>query len=124
MPVYILRPDDSVFSVNRQVALVGFALRGEELRLYEQDEVDALPLTRDDILVGGVGVVHRALERLGLAVPSLESVPPPLVAFAGRKTWRGPIIDARRAVERGEPVFIKPIPTQTKLFTGRPMRRF
>lgn len=124
MPVYVLRPDASAFSVNRQTALVGFGLRGEEARLFDLDAFDALPLTRADIVVGGIGVVHRALERLGLAVPSLASVPPALAEFAGRRTWRGPLIEARRAVERGEALFVKPVPTQHKLFDGRPLRAF
>lgn len=124
MTVFILEPDAQFFSVNRQVARVGFSMRGEEVRLFALDGFDALPLTRADIVVGGVGVVHRALQRLGLAIPALDSVPASLADFAGRKTWRGPLIDARRAVERGEAVFVKPVPTQYKLFTGQPMRCF
>lgn len=124
MPVYVLRPDESVFSMNRQAALVGFGLRGEETRLFDLDEADALPLTRADIVVGGVGVVHRALKRLGLAVPALPSIPPSLAAFAGRKTWRGPLGEARRAVGRGETLFVKPLPTEPKRFVGQPLRAF
>lgn len=124
MPVYVLRPDETAFSINRQTALVGFSLRGEEVVLFELDGVEALPLTREDIVVGGVGVVHRALERLGLPVPSLPSIPPALTSFAGRKTWRGPIIDARRAVDRGEALFVKPVPAETKRFDGQVLRGF
>lgn len=124
MTVYILRPDDSCLSLNRQAALVGFRLRGDEIALYDEECFEALPLTREDIVVGGVGFVRRALERLGLAVPELPSIPSSLSAYAGRKTWRGPLIEARRAVERGEEVFVKPLPSQTKLFNGRPLRAF
>lgn len=124
MPVYVLKPDDTVFSVNRQLARVGFALRGEEVRLFEMEDFDGLPLTREDIVVGGVGTVHKALDRLGLAVPAIPSIPESLVDFADRRTWRGPLIEAHRAVERGEAVFVKPLPTQTKLFTGQPLRDF
>ena len=124
MPVYILRPDETVFSINRQVALIGFSLRGADARLFDLEEFDALPLTRDDIVVGGVGVVHRAFARIGVAAPALDSVPACLAEHAGRKTWRAPMIEARRAVERGEALFVKPLPTQTKLFNGQPMREF
>lgn len=124
MPVYILRPDETPLSINRQTALVGFTQRGEDVRLFDLEAFDALSLTREDTVVGGIGVVHRALKRLGLAVPALPSVPESLSAFAGRKTWRGPMIEARRAVERGEPVFVKPLPDQPKLFTGQPFRQF
>jgi len=124
MPVYVLRPDHSVFSIKRQIALVGFKLRGEELRLFDPDDLDTLPLTRADTVVGGIGFVHRALKRLDLEVPSLASVPAALTEFAGRKSWRGPLIEARRTVERGQSLFIKPIPEQLKLFTGLPLRQF
>lgn len=124
MPVYVARPDDSAYSLNRQAALVGFTARGAELRLFEPDALDDLPLTRDDIVIGGVGLVHRALRRLGLAIPSLDSVPASLAAFAGRRTWRATMIEARRAVERGEALFVKPVPSQTKLFDGSPLRSF
>lgn len=124
MTVFVLNPDQSVFSVNRQVARVGFTARGEDVRLFEMDEVETLPLTRQDIVVGGIGVVHRAFERLDLEIPALPSVPESLSVYAGRKTWRGPLIEARRAVGRGEALFIKPLPTQTKLFNGQPLRQF
>lgn len=124
MTVYILRPDETVSSINRHLAMVGFHLRGEEVCCFEMDELDGLPLRSNDIVVGGIGVVRRSLERMGLATPTLESIPQSLFAFAGRKTWRGQLIDARRAVERGEAVFVKPVPEDLKLFTGQPLREF
>lgn len=124
MTVYILAPDASAFSVNRQVAFVGFSLRGEEVRLFEPSAFDALPLSPEDIVVGGIGFAHAAFTRLGIPVPALESAPAALTPFAGRKMWRGPFIDARRAVERGEAVFVKPTPERHKLFTGQAMRCF
>jgi len=124
MRVYIHRPDQTPFSINRQVALVGFSLRGEDVRLFDTAEYDALPLTQEDIVVGGVGFVQRALKRLNLTVPLLASVPSSLAVFAGRKIWRSALIDARRAVERGEGIFIKPLPEQLKLFSGQPLRQF
>lgn len=124
MLVYIHRPDRTIFSINRQVALVGFTLRGEEVRLFDSDEFPELPLERSDIVVGGVGYVQRALKRLDLTVPTLASVPPSLADFAGRKIWQNRFIDARRSVERGEALFVKPMPSQLKLFNGQPLRQF
>ena len=124
MTVYVLRPDESAFSINRQVARVGFALRGDDVRLFGIDDFDDLPLAPPDIVVGGIGVVRRAFSRLGLEAPTLDSVPEVLTDFAGRKIWRSAIIDARRAVERGASLFIKPLPEQLKLFTGQPLRQF
>lgn len=124
MRVFIHRPDDTVFSINRQVALVGFNLRGEDVHLFDSDAFDNLSIKQDDIVVGGVGYVHRALKRLGFLVPELASIPPQLAEFAGRKVWCSTMIEARRAVESGKPLFVKPLPTQLKLFTGRPLLRF
>lgn len=124
MTVFVLRPDETAYSINRQTALVGFRLRGEETRLFDLEEFDTLPLSIGDIVIGGVGPAQRAFKRLGIQVPALDSVPSALTTFAGRKTWRAPVIEARRAVERGEEIFIKPLPDQPKLFTGQPMRSF
>lgn len=124
MKVHVLRPDATAFSINRQVALVGFTALGDDVQVFDPDEFDALELADGDIVVGGIGFVHRALKRLGLDVPQLASVPEQLLEFAGRKVWRCTFIDARRAVERGEALFVKPLPSQTKLFNGQPMREF
>lgn len=104
--------------------MVGFGLRGADVHLFDSDDYDALPLAREDIVVGGIGFVRRALGRIRLAVPTLESVPSSLADFAGRKIWQGSLIDARRAVEAGEALFVKPLPEQLKLFTGQPLRQF
>ena len=122
MRVYIHRPDRTAFSLNRQAALVGFSLRGDDVELFDADEFDALSLTPADIVVGGVGYVHRALKRLGLAVPELANIPACLLDFAGRKIWTARLGDVRRAVERGEAIFMKPLPRQLKLFTGQLLR--
>ncbi|MBX2856868.1 MAG: ATP-grasp domain-containing protein [Rhodobacteraceae bacterium] len=124
MTVHVLRPDESAFSINRQVALVGFSLRGEEVRLFDIDDFDNLPLAQTDMVVGGIGVVRRAFKRLGLEAPVIDSVPQTMAELAGRKIWRCPIIDARHAVERGASLFIKPLPAQLKQFTGQPLRQF
>lgn len=124
MRVYINRPDRTQYSINRQVALVGFTLRGQDIQLFDADELDDLPLTRDDIVVGGVGIVQGALKRLGLVVPSLDTIPASLTEFAGRRMWQSTMLEAQRAVDSGQSLFVKPTPAQTKLFGGTPLCQF
>ncbi len=124
MTVYIVRPDYSVYSINRQVALAGFTLRGEKIVLFEAEEIETIPLTENDIVFGGVSIVRRAFDRIGFSVPNIPSIPESLSAFAGRKIWQSTMGAARRMVESGRPVFVKPLPTQLKRFSGQPMRQF
>ena len=124
MTVYIVKPDDSVYSINRQVALVGFTLRGEEVVLFEAEQIETIPLTEQDIVCGGVSIVRKAFDRLGFSVSSIPSIPECLSAFAGRDVWQSTMGEARHQVENGQPVFVKPLTSNLKLFTGQPMRQF
>ena len=118
MTVHLLAPDDSAYSVNRHVARIGFLARGEEVSLFEAEAFDDVPLTPDDIVVGGIKYAARAFERLGWTVPDLDPVPAELRAFAGRNFWRSTLADVRRRVSAGNAVFFKPIPSQPKIFVG------
>ena len=118
MVVYILKQDDRVGSLNRLTASFGFAALGEQVVEYDDAAFETLPLERGDIVVGGIGYVRRACERMGVDVPHLEPIPEPLVPFAGRKLWRTSLADVRKRVSEGETLFMKPAPDQPKLFTG------
>ena len=85
MPVYILAPDDHVFSLNRVAARMGFLTLGEDVRMFTEDTLDDLDLTKGDIVVGGVGFAQRGMRRQGLEPPVVEGVPDELTPFAGRK---------------------------------------
>ncbi|MEL6979437.1 MAG: ATP-grasp domain-containing protein [Pseudomonadota bacterium] len=124
MTVHILALDATQNSVNRQIAYVGFTAQGEETRFFEAEAFDALDLSRGDIVIGGVGFAQRAMARLGLAAPALPSIPEPLAPFAGRKLWRATMGDARARIDRGERLFVKPIPERTKRFDGRALLSF
>nr|WP_255337826.1 ATP-grasp domain-containing protein [Jiella sp. LLJ827] len=124
MTVFILKPDDTDFAVNRQAAYVGFSQKGDEVRLFEQPEFEALELDQDSIVIGGIGIVQAALQRMGLPVPVIQTIPEELAAFGRRSIWRASMAEARAAVERGESLFIKPLPTATKLFNGQVLRTF
>ena len=118
MTVHLLAPDDSAYSINRHVARSGFLARGEEVALFEAGAFDDVPLTPDDIVVGGIKYAARAFERLGWNVPDLDPVPDDLRTFSGRSFWRSTLGDVRRRVSDGDPVFFKPIPSQPKIFAG------
>ncbi len=120
MTVYILAPDFTHrFGINRFVAATGFTEMGEDVRLFELADFDDLPLAREDVVVGGVGVVHRAFERLGVPIPALASIPEQLAPFAGRRVWRATMREVRELAAREEAVFAKPAPDRPKLFTGQ-----
>lgn len=118
MPVYILEPDDQEFSINREVARIGFELRGAEVICVSKAEIEQTAFEQDDIVVAGIPLTHRCFEKLGWPVPALAPVPDALQPFAGRKTWREPIGSVRQKVSAGEAIFFKPIPEQPKVFTG------
>ena len=44
--------------------------------------------------------------------------------FAGRKLWQSTMLEARRTVEKGQPIFVKPHATQLKRFKAKPLREF
>lgn len=118
MVIHILAVDDREFSINYHVARKGFEYRDAEINTFHRLEFDELKLEKGDIVVAGIGLTHKAFNRLGLSEPCLPAVPDPLARFAGRRTWRSTIGDVRQQVSRGKPVFFKPAPSQPKLFTG------
>ena len=124
MTVHILSPDGTDFGINRATAIVGFTLKGAEVREFEIDAFEDLPLGEGDIVVAGIHLAHQAMARLGIPVPALDSVPASLLPFAGRRIWRADMREARALVQAGEHVFIKPAPSRHKLFGGYLAREF
>lgn len=119
MTVHILAPDDHVFSLNRLTARIGFLTLGEEVEMYHEDTFDDIALHESDIVVGGIGYVRRAMQRLGLEAPELDSIPSSIAPFAGRRVWRSTMGDLRKRVEAGEIIFAKPCPNRLKAFNGQ-----
>ena len=119
MTVHILAPDDHVFSLNRLTARIGFLNLGEDVEMFTEETFDEISLKENDIVVGGIGFVKRALQQLGLSVPELDSVPKPVEAFAGRSVWHSTMGELRKRVDAGEVIFAKPQPDRLKAFSGR-----
>lgn len=118
MVVHILAVDDREFSINYHVARKGFEYRGADINIFHRHEFDELRLEKDDIVVAGISLTHRAFSRLGLSQPFLPAIPEALAPFAGRRTWRSTIGEVRQRVGGGDPIFFKPAPSQPKLFAG------
>lgn len=119
MAVHILAPDDHVFSLNRLTARIGFLILGEDVKMFTEETFDEISLDEKDIVVGGIGFVKRALLRLDLDVPEIESVPKTVEEFAGRRIWHSTMGELRKRVDKGEIIFAKPRPNRLKAFSGR-----
>lgn len=87
--------------------------------MFTPDAFDGQELNEGDIVVGGVGFAQKGMRRLGLTVPVIESIPDPLMPFAGRRVWQSTMADLRTRVDAGEKIFAKPRPDRLKLFTGQ-----
>lgn len=112
--------DGRAYSHNGAAAARGFAALGYEVRYFRRGELDGLPLTPATPVVGGVGTVRTALERVGVEAPRLPSVPAVLRPYLGREVWRTTAAELREQPER-LPVFVKPYEDQ-KVFNGRIVR--
>jgi hypothetical protein len=73
---------------------------------------------------GRIPVVLRALHRLGITPPELPSIPSQLAAFAAREISTATLGDVRSWVNAGQRIFIKPLPSDRKLFPGKPLKEF
>lgn len=94
-------------------AYLGFRDMGFEVEVFDDARV-LKEASKEDIVVGGIGIVRPHLERLGAACPSID-YPEELEPFLGRKLWRTTIDQVNSEVDSW-PVFVKPI--EEKRFTG------
>ena len=126
MKVFIQREGEQFSNINYLTAYLGFREFGYDVELYRWDEFDALPVTRETIVSGGIPVVLKALAKLGCPAPFLQAIPDSVAEFAGRSTWLSTMADVRNrfADANAAPVFFKPLPHDTKLFNGTVARRF
>ncbi len=104
------------YSVNAFSFWQGCQLLGLRTEFFDAAGLDALPLSPRTLVYGGVGVVLRALARLGAPDARVPDAPPELLPFFGRRL-RETTMGEVRASDDGAPRFIKPL-RQTKLFTG------
>src|SRR5687767_6817039 len=65
----------------------GCRLLGIRTEFFDAARLDDLPLTPRTLVHGGVGVVIRALERLGVPAPHVDGAPPAIRQLFGRRIW-------------------------------------
>jgi hypothetical protein len=113
MKVYIESEDGQPADINFFAAQQGFREIGFECILFEN--LDDIELDASWPVVGYVGTVIRAIERLGCPRPSVLGFPDSLMELTGRKLWTTNLRKLRRAVTF--PIFIKPL-VREKVFAG------
>lgn len=106
-------------NINVLTAFLGFREKGYFIEFFEYEELGSLGIDEETVVVGGIPVVVDALTRLGVTLPGLVSIPDSISSFAERRTWEGSIGEARRSVDQGCSIFIKPLPNDRKLFAGK-----
>lgn len=111
-------------NINTLTAFLGFREKGYEVRCFDVANLPEIEVARDTPVIGGIPVVVAALSRLGITPPELPSIPVPLEPFAQRRTWKTTMQAARNCAERGESIFVKPIPADRKLFSGLVFTKF
>lgn len=88
----------------------GCRLLGVETVFFQRPEFDTLPLRKETLVMGGVGTVRKAFERLGVPQPAVGEMPPTeILEFYGRKLWATTMAEVRNAYETNEHFFIKPL---------------
>ena len=107
------------YNPNAYAAYDGFKEMGFETVLFvmpgEIPEGDP-----EDIVVGGIGTVRKALLRFGVDPPEFN-YPDSIRQYLKRDVWES-TIDAVRLNALSWPVFVKPF--QAKLFTGKVIREY
>lgn len=106
-------------SINTCQAYLGFAARGFEIVFAEFPEMmsGTVPVNSDQIAIGAVAFVRRALARLDVAVPNID-YPASLESYLGRRVHRNTLGEVRGDWQPGTPPqFIKPLEVH-KAFVG------
>ena len=107
------------YNVNAFVASVGFHSLGFEVIRYF-DAKNVKEDERDAIFVGGVGMVRKRLEALGISKQDEIEYPNELREFLNRKVWTSTLNQIIK--EERTSILIKPI--ETKLFQGKVISNF
>ncbi len=124
MLAYIQKHHGEFANINTLTASLGFREKGYEIRTFELEDLAGLPLTPETPVAGGIPVVVQALSQLGFHAPEMPSIPSSLAPYSDRRTWTTVMEEARALVNAGQPVFVKPVAADRKLFAGTVFREF
>jgi hypothetical protein len=120
MKVYIRQDSEKQFAkVNFFTAYDGFRKMGWEIEGFDRNSNFA-DLAPDNVVVGYIGDVHKALNKLKIDVPEEVNYPDELQELLGRKIWRSHINYIASHPELWQ-VFVKPL-HRSKKFMGRVVR--
>ncbi len=118
MRAFILSKNGVPMNTNYYTAWLGFKEMGVDVVPYSEPKF-VNEIERDDIVVGGMGMCHKALEKFEVELPHIN-YPGSLSSFLGRRIWFSTINEVNNDVESW-PLFVKPV--EDKRFTGVAVRR-
>ena len=113
MKAYIQSGNGMFRGVSQYTAWLGFKNMGFETVLFETVD-DLNTREREDVVVGGLGVVRARLRTLGVDTSEIN-YPEELCLFLGRRLWKTTIDHVNTEVSSC-PLFVKPV--EGKRFTG------
>lgn len=120
MTVYIQTDEKGEYhNINAFLAAAGFEALGFEVIKYQDIEA-VQSVDRATTFVGGIGMIRKRLEQLGIYTPYEIEYPASLRTFLRRKVWTSTLHKVMQSGQFG--IFIKPV--QTKLFKGKVIERF
>lgn len=91
---------------------------GIDTKPFFPEQIEELELRPETVVYGGIGMVRRALERLGAPQPRVDGMPPEECrAFYGRRIWATTMAEVREGYEDNRFFFIKPLKLH-KAFVG------
>lgn len=91
---------------------------GVDTQSFQPEQMDTLALRPETIVFGGIGMVRRALERIGAPQPRVDGMPPEgCQEFYGRRIWATTMTEVREGYEDNRFFFIKPLKIH-KAFAG------
>lgn len=111
--------NNEFYNVNAYLAFVGFTALGFEIIKYIDSE-DVESFDKEDVFVGGVGMIRKRLKNLNIEKPDEIEYPTELQSFLNRKVWTTSLNKLIEKEETG--IFIKPL--KTKLFQGKVINSF
>lgn len=114
MTIYIKYKDGIPANVNFYSAQLGFYYIGEIIKPFEN--FSEINLTKEDIVVGYISTVKKALEILNCKQPKPIDIPEELIDFTCRRSWITTLKEIRKPKENSK-FFIKPLEDH-KLFDG------
>lgn len=125
---YVQKKDGEFANINFLTAYIGLKkFHGHNIKFFEQAEEILDYVTKETIVYGGIPVMNKVFERLGVK-PVVEYYPTELYNYLGRSVELVPVSKVRDHIDSGHqnppPLFVKPSIDLKKSFTGRVCKKF